>query len=345
MAIVYKTIGSGGGYDYGTVAAFEAAIPADTTDQWIGICQLDEVIQSSWLNFNVSNANNMDHTVDALLAVRHSHDFSGARFSTSGVSRCLDIRTNNIHFKNIAFEQTGTTSVFLAYTGGVNYSFVNCFMKSNGGTFPTAYNSVNAGGDSTWESCDIVQSSASISNALREDGAGTMTVTNCVLVNNGGGVTAGEVLGGDASWGIINANNNKVFHTNASTHRKCFDASGGTINGDNNVSNDTTAPGADSTHSVTILDHVTDVTDGSEDLSMNVSGFNQSDFHGGDQLAGQADVADTDRPAGYIDIGSDQQSEEPTGSGYWYTGKRALMIGIQKCLGNRFGMARAEKAA
>ena len=308
MAVINKAIASSGA-DYTTLAAFEAAIPADATDQRIGTVTENYQCNTGYFAINVSNANAMAHTITVAEGVRHNRTIgSGAR--TDGSNVTCDIRTPAFVVQYLECNSTSNASppmrIVPAAVGAV---IDGCYVYK-----PSAANTecIHIDTTCTVKDTTMVQSAPSKGSCIKcwGDNTKTLTLTNCSMLANNS-ITGTWDMVTNASQIILCDNNKALSDAVDGISRRSFDTATG-ISGDYNVGSDTTAPGANSTDNEDPDDHFVSTTLGAHDASMNAS-LNKSNFIGGDQLAGEFDVDGDERISGYVDIGSDQQSVAATG--------------------------------
>ncbi len=305
MADVIRSIRSSGG-DYATAALWEAAIPSNTTDRWIG--EIDEDFDAGVVTINVSNSNNQQHTlrggssndflnaaewdVDTgidLTQMRTDLDFAHIR--STGTAALVTVATNDIVLERLAVFSEGTSTTAAAYcvrveAAGDDLTIRYCLLYRDVGP-----NNANgyivgrfAGGDGTVLHDSVLWSSTGTSIRAGTNAAGSpasFDVGHCTFLSTG-------------NWGIIGTNEMTLWNNVCllTGQTDLINSTSG-VGGDFNVTDGAASgnPGANSWINQTPADVIEDTSLAS--LDPRVKGLAAATYQGSDQssLFGSVDIA------------------------------------------------------
>lgn len=293
MAEVVKSIQSSGG-DYATLAAWEAAIPADQAlaDPWVA--QFDEVMDGGIVTINVSNANSAPHKITAASGYRFNDGASWPAFNPGEGARIVNDNSGN----NVLVE---TPAIIIEWVeiDGAGHPRNGIRVNTGGSTCTARYLLMHDSqyclrafsGDLLAHNCMVWPNRGTDSNGATVINSGpTLTVYNCTFY-------AATTYGVVQSAGTLNAYNNISVGSGSADYS-------GTIGGDYNLSSDTSAPGTTNWQSVAASTILESVTASSEDLHLK-SSVNGT-YEGGDYSGtiGSLDI-DGDTRSDW-DIGADE---------------------------------------
>lgn len=307
MADIYTTIASSGG-TYTSVQGWNDGIA--NTDNEFGTCTSAANLQSTALTLNAANSGGYTYTLTAdsssqVTAPTYSQATSKARIHVSSPGFRGNIVTISrsgfvIEKIDIGYDN-GSFSRILISTGAFTFTVRRCILAitDSSGSEGAIYSST--GGTWTVSNCAIMGSYNGV-NAMYLTNPGTINIYNTTV---GAHQSPYGAIQRDA--GTVNCYGVIVQRTNTTTS----DFSG-TIGGDYNVSQDTSAPGAGSSKSNTGI--LTNKTSGSEDFSISYTGnaarlvASRSGFPSDTDT----DMAGTARSSTYCDAGC-YQTTAPAG--------------------------------
>lgn len=326
---VESTIGSSG-KDYADPASWEASIPANPTEDYVGTCELDESYEGLLL-FRGSNTNSVNIILQVAAGVRH--DFqrgTGARqIKTTGDSNAaVHIDMENVTIRDFGMYATGGTGTRYPLNLNANTQTVtvttleNCFIDHEGAAAVAInYGSADASYVVNIERCCINthdQNAAQVCQLVEKNAGATINFQNCSF--NIDGLTTGQVFNSSMGSGTdtLNINDCKILVNGSGA---IFNTgAGGVYNGANNVISEGSAPsplgvlaggfGVNQSAS----DHYTSSDGSSPDLSIK-STLNKANYIGSDNVAGDSDVEGNTYVAGFCDTGANAQSTAPAGNG------------------------------
>lgn len=324
MATVPVLIKSSGG-GASSMASFEVLIPANTSDLYVGTYGENYISDIATVTWNVANSFNMQHSCTVPLEFRHNKTpNSGARIAVSGL--CIDIRTNNITIDGIETVSNGVSNGIRIVTPATGVTVTRCLVRSIHATNtnpPLYVHSLGAGGDCDIRHNHIIQNSGSSGRVCGSGNLGAdRTVRwyhNTGLANNN---PANVWTQFSVGTGAHIAIGNKILSDGVGALQVSY---GGTFDAssDYNVGSDTTAPGTNSKDNAAEADHITTITIGAEDMSVEPTLTFADFFEVLNTLAGELDSDGDELVTDYIDIGADQISTATAaGNGPGYLAKR-----------------------
>jgi hypothetical protein len=253
--IVTKSIGSGGGRDYSTIQAWEDACPANlvTDDKvWKGECYddstFDEAVTISGETVDSTHylwltaASGQSH-VDQARTVARTYGMTGAKLTrNTSYSTTLTLGVQYCRIERMQLENLRLNAYVIDGSSGSNAFFTQCIVKG--------YTSWSAA-VSTWVNCLII---VAVNDRWEPAGArlGTMRLEYCTLINTNGGASTSLAL---LSYETVTVENCAWFGWATG-----FTSGSGTLSGDYNCTDYSTAPGAHSKTSKTFANQFVSTT-------------------------------------------------------------------------------------
>lgn len=205
MAEIISDIASAGG-DYTTYEAWEAAIPANPTDDYTANGLLEESITTN-LTISFANANLV--TTKITTAIPHYGRFDKG---------------------HVLYNVAGDGPVIISHTGPVIIEKIR-ILKENTGAASALINKTSGSGTITVRQCLMHNKNPGASRGLRVIVAGaTLLVYNCMIVDEGATSNDQNVV----SNGTLTVNNNTFFSVSGTRDGQIAQYSG-TVNQTNNV--------------------------------------------------------------------------------------------------------------
>lgn len=283
------SIKPGGGGDYLTFTAWEAAISADPTEEQVG--SLDEKADASGsanTTINVSNSNGVTIKLTAGASYRFDTDASwpelggsigaNARIDNAGAAVALNLSTSDYIVEWLEISNSGNRCVRAEGTDGI----VRFCIGDGAAFFVEGY----ASGSVTVHHCMFI-GAGSGTMLYNASGSSSLNAYHCTGFDLTRGVWKNA--------GTCNAYNCVMLDCGVN----CYQGSPG---GDYNMSTDTTAPGTTTWKSVTASNVIEDTGAGTEDL------------HLLDAVDGSYEGGDYSATVGSLDIDGDAISDHDVGA-------------------------------